>query len=61
MKAINIAFLGFALFFIVKAILAPNWRSSGGYRRGRLDAFSKDAGKLDCIILAALMLLGLLI
>lgn len=60
LSVINMAFLGFALFFIVKAILAPNWRSSGT-RRGRLDAFSKDAGKLDCIILAALMLLGLLI
>lgn len=61
MSVINIAFLGFALFFIVKAILAPNWCSSGGYRRGRPDAFSKDAGKLDCMILAALMLIGFFI
>lgn len=57
LSVIEMAFLGFALFFIVKAILATSWRSSGT-RRGRLDAFSKDAGRLDCMILAVLMLIG---
>lgn len=53
-------FLVFGIYFVFKAITAKNWKGVSNHRR-RLNAFGEDAGRLDCIILPALMFIGLLV